>query len=343
MIAALLLAWLPAARAEACATWGSLELVGVIEAGSPDELSGLAASPTQDGVYWGHDDAGQGAAVYALSEDGAEIGRFIVDGATNTDWEDMAAGPCADGCACLFLSDAGDNDGVREEVSVVRVREPLGAAGLDDARTDPAETITVRDDDGPHDAEALLVDRRTGDGWLVAKDAAVARVYSLPGLPEAIDGDVLDAVLWGTLDLVAAGATDAAVTAGSVSPSGDRVALRTDTDVIVFDGPEGGGVEGALAVTPVAVAAETGAKGEAMTWSADGTALLLGDEGEHGALYLLACEDGVAEALVMDAELCLEDGKRCGCASAPGPAAGLLVALAGAWGRRRRRDSDQSH
>jgi hypothetical protein len=136
-----------------------------------DEVSGLAQSRTNPGVFWVHNDSGDEPRVYAVSRSGALLGSYTLARATAIDWEDMAIGPAADRRSYLYLADIGDNAGQRRSVRVYRVSEPVV-----DADQSPAvgtlSPVTAYDfvyDDGPRDAEGFMVDPLTGDFYVVSK------------------------------------------------------------------------------------------------------------------------------------------------------------------------------
>jgi hypothetical protein len=58
-----------------------------------NESSGLAASRSNPGIYWTHNDSGDEPFVYAFDATGESRGVFRVTGAQARDWEDMAVGP----------------------------------------------------------------------------------------------------------------------------------------------------------------------------------------------------------------------------------------------------------
>src|SRR5688572_29419145 len=112
--------------AQTCVAAGALvRLPGVVEA------SGAAASRRHPGVIWTHNDSGD-PAVFAFDAGGKARGRVTVSGATVTDWEDIALGPCPQG-SCLYIADIGDNDRARKQITIYRVPEPA----LDAQTTQP--------------------------------------------------------------------------------------------------------------------------------------------------------------------------------------------------------------
>jgi hypothetical protein len=64
------------------------------------ESSGIVASRKNPGIYWTHNDSGDGAYLYAFDREGRDRGRWTVRGATAIDWEDIAiAQDAKSGCA----------------------------------------------------------------------------------------------------------------------------------------------------------------------------------------------------------------------------------------------------
>ncbi len=136
--------------------------VARLQADGLDELSGLAASRTQPGVLYAIEDSGNPPDVLELDTRGRLRRTFRVSGAQNVDWEDVATRG-----GQVYVADIGDNDSVRDHVSIYRV-DPSGGAS---ARTD------LRYPDGPHDAEALIADPLRDDLVIVTKGLFGGRAY----------------------------------------------------------------------------------------------------------------------------------------------------------------------
>jgi hypothetical protein len=129
----------PASTPSAPALCGPLRsrVVAHVSAPGLTEASGLVLAR---GSLWTHDDSGGPATLFELSTRGKLLREVPVPGAANVDWEDIAARG-----GTLYVADIGDNAATREEIAVHRIP--------------PApERIALRYPDGPHDAEALLVD-----------------------------------------------------------------------------------------------------------------------------------------------------------------------------------------
>ena len=185
------------------------ETVGEIQS------SGLAASRTEDGVYYTHDDQGGRPVLYVFRDDGEYIGLQNIVGATNTDWEDLAPGPCpetVDAEACLWIADTGEADETRSQLTLWVVPESTRAS-------ESAVACNVVFPNGKQfDAEALLV---SPDGIvrIVTKEDDGAKVYRISA--PACDGGAAQ-----TLTLETELALDEKVTGGAMSRDGGTVVLR---------------------------------------------------------------------------------------------------------------------
>jgi hypothetical protein len=177
---------------------------GRVREPTANELSGLVRSPSRAGLLWSHDDSGAGPVLYGLRADGRVVARPTVTGAQAVDWEDIAAGPGPR----LYIGDIGDNGRSRSSIDVYRVAEPPPGA----TATAPAVRLRLRYPDGPHDAEALLVDPLRGDVIVVTKALGGATAYRAVDTTLRRVGDVPGARF---------------VTGGDVSAGGRVVALRS--------------------------------------------------------------------------------------------------------------------
>lgn len=232
------------------------------------ELSGLAVV---EGGLWAMADGGRRIQLHRLDPDTCAVVDSRTASVDPYDAEDVAVGP--DGT--LWVGDIGDNDQRRDTVAVIVV-PPRGEPVL--------HRLTYPD--GPHDAEALLVDAR-GVPTVVTKSVGVAGVYQPEGPLRGVGPTplvhVADVALpsSSTQGGPIGGLGSRTVTGGAVSTDGRVVALRTYTDAWLFPVPDGGGVADALRGTPVQVPLPGEPQGEALAFAADGT-LLSGSEARGG-------------------------------------------------------------
>ncbi len=253
---------------------------GLVAVASVDltETSGVAASRRLDGVLWGHDDSGGGAEVFAIGPDGADLGRYAIEGAEALDWEDMALGPAPGATGdVLYLADIGDNESARSSVTVYRAPEPQEAPTGAGGSIAGADTLTLVYPDGPRDAEALLADPVTGDLFVVSKEWSLrpTGAYRIPA--GAAPGAPI------TMERVATVALPGPelVTGGDVSADGSLIALRTYGGVLVWDRAPGQTLPEALTAEPCSAPVVAEAQGEAVAFAPDGRGYVTVSEGQN--------------------------------------------------------------
>jgi hypothetical protein len=270
----------------ACAGTLVASTPGNIASNAITELSGLVASRRSDGVWWGNNDSGDSARVFAFGDDGRDLGTYELSGATAVDWEDIAAGPGPTaGTNYLYAADIGDNARARTSVRVYRVAEPA----VDPNASAPAaqtltgvETLTLTYPDGAHDAEAFVVDPTSRALYIVTKESSgTAIVFRAPPDPAAGSTTTLTQVA--TVPLGAG--FGSLVTGADVTPAGDVVGLRTYTKVMLYRRATGGSLESAFTASTCAGKSATEAQGESIGFTRSGRGYVTASEGGHPALH----------------------------------------------------------
>ncbi len=246
-----------------------------IQAPRLDESSGITASHRRPGIFWTHNDSGDGPFLYTTDSLGSDLGRLRVEGAGAIDWEDISSGACTRSQGvCLFIADIGDNNARRPYVIIYVVPEPEPpSSAADTARVAAAEdTIVLRYPDHPHDAEALAV----VGGWLyiVTKDRtgppvlyrSPARVSGARVLAPVTVLPMSTGLLRGRL-----------ATGAALSPDGRVLVVRTYVSLHFFGVGDG---------TPIALTDPEGvvipvieAQGEGVCFDAQGRLVLIGERG----------------------------------------------------------------
>ena len=270
----------------AASTHGPVANASIVEA------SGIAASHLVDDVYWVHNDSGDSPArAFAVGGDGRDLGEYTVENADNYDWEDIAVGPGpAAGVSYLYLADIGGNIAPRTSLSVYRVPEPVvdpTAVPSTPKMLAGTEELTLTYPDGPHDAEGFMVDPVTGELFVVTKALDKAQVFRAPAnLPEG-STTVLTEVA-----TVRFGDLPGLVTGADVSPAGDVVALRTYTNVFMYQRPKGQPLEAAFAqqvclgaAPGLGTAPDQELQGEAIGFTRSGNGYVTLAEGSHPYLH----------------------------------------------------------
>jgi hypothetical protein len=276
-----------------------------------------------EGGLWAVSDGGRSVQVHRI--DRANCG--VIDTRTADvdpyDVEDLAVGP--DGA--LWVADIGDNDRLRDTVAVVVMPE------RGDARL---HRLTYPD--GPHDAEALLVDAR-GRPFVVTKE--VGRPAGLYRTAEPPQGEGPTPLLRvgelalpasDTLGGPAGGVGSRLITGAALSADGTVAAVRTYTDAWLFPVRDGDLVA-ALNQTPVRIPLPDEPQGEAVAFEPHGT-LLSGSETRRGvrgeiravgAAMALAGEPGPATSPLGTPEAAASE-----ITPDPGPPAWLPAMIGGA-------------
>lgn len=258
-----------------CAEWGAATRLGAFDS-ALEEISGLVASRSQPGVLYAHNDSGDSARFFAVTTTGKTITEFLVDGATNVDWEDLGLGACPAG-TCLFIGDLGDNTGTRTDLAVYRLTEPTG---LLDARVSTKKSIAsekfpfVYPDGAHYDAEALFVHPTTGRVYVVTKEGQGERSH-LFRFPSPMDSSTT-ATLEALGKLSVPTDTQPPVTAADVSPSGRSVLIRMG--LITVEYRVTGAFDDFKDLTPVVVPTVTEPQGEAVAYLADGLGFVTSTE-----------------------------------------------------------------
>lgn len=258
------------------------QTVGIVNESMVDEISGLAGSIRNPGVYWCHNDSGGGAYVYAMDSGGSLLARYLLSGAPGRDFEDIATyRDPATGKTWVYVADTGDNSqsgGPRYNIH--RFEEPYVAPtqGFVNRTLSNYETITVEYPDKSHDAESLFVDPLTGDLYLLTKRDVKSMVFRAPA---PLSTSTVNTMRYETTMQVTW------LLAADISPEGDRIITKTTDKIYLYDREPGESIKDALSGTPEQIPYVQEVKGEALAFD------------KHGDGFLTTSEmDGVEEVPV---------------------------------------------
>ncbi len=247
-------------------------VVATLASDQVKESSGLARGLANPGVFWTHNDSGDGPRLYAFGADGGARGVADLEGpdVRNVDWEDLSSFT-EDGRPFLLVADTGDNRLERDVCTLYVVPEPdLSAAG-GHATVTPSRTIRFRYEDGSHDCEAAAVDPTSGAVYLVTKVwSGKAGIYAV-ACRESTDDEPCRAVAIGTAGLPRATGMD-------FSADGLRAIVVTRGDAFEFArSPEETWAD-AFARKPRRVPLPHRKQGESICYGPDGATVYLTSE-----------------------------------------------------------------
>ncbi|HUE82423.1 MAG TPA: hypothetical protein VMM84_09955 [Pyrinomonadaceae bacterium] len=270
------------------AAYSSPTVLGTLQNPAINESSGLVASRTSPGLYWTHNDSGDGPFIYSFDAKGGTRGTWRVSGARARDWEDIAAGPGPQRQRnYLYIGDIGDNNERRADIVVYRVLEPIITAA--DARSTKArprqtaasEAFRLSYPDGKHDAEALMVHPTTGDVYIVTK-----KMFGRPGVyvARAPLNRTRVTVLTKLGEMSIPSIFGGMITGGDISPDRRRVALCDYTQGYELMLPRGAAFDTIWKQPLQRFALGSRKQGEAIAYRLDGRALLTTSEGRGSPL-----------------------------------------------------------
>ena len=254
-----------------------------------DESSGLVdAGPHVLTV----NDSGDDPVVYVVDRaSGETVGRTTYADEV-VDVEAMAAGP--DGT--LWVGDVGDNPASRSSIAVYAM--PMPRPG--DVTVDARRYVLVYQG-GPRDAEALLVNPRTGRLYVVSKSVFGGKVFEAPQQLSTERANVLRPV----------GDSGGLVTDGAFFPDGRFVALRSYSNLTVLT------ADGWRTVQGMPLPDQNQGEGLAMTPS--GRSVLISTEGAGSEVLAVPLSKAILDRLAEPASPSASESR----SPKPPPATGL--------------------
>jgi hypothetical protein len=266
------------------------------------EASGLAASFRHPGIYWVHNDSraffdspSTEPLLYAIDAEGRVRGELWVDRLKPYDWEAISAFRWK-GKSYLLIGDVGDNRARRGRgIRLDAVEEPSPVEGR--LHVKPAWTLRLTYPDGPRDAEAMAVDEAEEVIYILSKRDTPARLYRAPLLAGKGGSRKLE-YLGEIAELVAPLTTGIPSelkvlpfthqpTDMAFAPDGGEVAVLTYAHLYVFRRPAGLSWLEALRGTPEVIDLPGARQYEGLSYSRDGVAWLIVQEGEGSPVLRL--------------------------------------------------------
>ncbi|HEX8370153.1 MAG TPA: hypothetical protein VF604_16515 [Pyrinomonadaceae bacterium] len=278
-----------AANNQKSADYKEPKVVGTIDSDEISESSGLVNSPCQPDILWTHNDSGNSAFIFALDKTGKKLATFKVEGAKNTDWEDLAIRKEQSGCF-LYIGEIGNNSRSRGEFTVYKLKEPSVSGGTDSSKKNPlsteaAEAIKFEYPDIRHDAETLMVHPGSGDIYVLSKSVSSASaVYKLKAGFDSSKTNTLEKITDFTVPAIPNGL----LTGGSISPDGRRVVVCDYFAAYEIVLPkQAKNFDEIWKQKPQKIELGQRAQGEAIAYAADGKAIYANSEEKDSPLIMV--------------------------------------------------------
>ncbi len=232
-----------------------------------NELSGLAASQKSDTVLWTHNDSGSDPVIYTISTLGNSLEKFSLAGVEAVDYEDIAIGK-----GQIFLADIGDNEAIRDYLTVYHFPEPDHSV----TEINNIQKIQYTYPEGARDAETLLYDPVSDSLFVLSKREKNVSLFSLP--TEAKQPIVANYQL--TIPY-------RNFTSGDISPSGTEIIVKTYEIILYWKRDSSQTVAEAMAQEPIFLPYTPEPQGESLAWLANGRDFVTITEKNRGERVLL--------------------------------------------------------
>jgi hypothetical protein len=216
-----------------------------------NEISGIADSRANPGFLWGQEDSGNPPQIYLVNYNGTVTKKIYINGATNRDWEDMALSG-----SDIFVAETGDNNLAYSDYSFYKFPEPLSTA--DTVRN--VDAIRFKYADGPHDAEAFLIDPVSKDIYIITKRDNPSKVFKL-AYPYSLTS-LNTATEVGSLPYNG-------VVSAAISADGREIIIKTYPAVLYYKRSSSESIAQALQKTFTALPYKMEPLGEAITFAND--------------------------------------------------------------------------
>lgn len=250
--------------------------MGTVENSEIDEASGLVASRQNPGVLWTHNDSGGSNAIFAMDEEGRNLGTYTVRRAINRDWEDIAIGKNpTSGVDEVYVADIGDNRLINNIKQIYVVSEPVVSL------TQKAETAELNlsqiisftyPDNLKYDAETLLFDQQSSTFYVITKkkpqnEEDFERIFAVE---YSSDSEIQVATYVGNVAIPSDKMIHYGATGGDISPDGNFILIKNYQAIYIWQ-RRGLSIPETLRQPSIKVPYIMEPQGEAVAWRYDGS------------------------------------------------------------------------
>jgi len=279
----------------------SMQRTGWLKSSELYEASGMQASFSREGDFFVHNDEGE-PVIYAIDENGTDLGMVILVPAKNKDWEDITSVPVDNG-RWMVAGDIGDNRAKRKYIKLYFFEEP--SPGKNDryaGRQDLQHTLVLTYPDGPRDCESMAYDPVDKQILLLSKRDKPPRLYAVD-IETALTQMQAELTFLGPTSKLRpptlsdrarfGGRTDfiSQPTGLDISSDGTRAAIITYRSLYLYHREPGEDWISALQKKPTEVVGPPAVQNEAIAFSADGKAIFITTEKKPTPLYRFEWSD----------------------------------------------------
>lgn len=240
------------------------------------EASGIAASRKNPGYFWVTNDSdASGPILYLIDSLGKGKKEYVLGGAVQRDWEDLAVVGEADGSATVYVADFGDNFQNNPNYAIYWFKDLAITSNPYTVLTDVSK-LTFHLPDGYHDMETLLIDQKSKDIFVISKRENSKRLYKIPAA-KVLNGTTVTAEYIQDLTFSTPFTSDAKIqqayflTGGSISPDNSEILVRNYIGIYYWKRKTGESIPEALLRPAKAVPYQMEQQGEGVTFSINGT------------------------------------------------------------------------
>lgn len=224
------------------------------------EVSGIAASINNPGLFWVHNDSGGEPEVYLIDKSLKIVLTCRLEGIENRDWEDITIGPGPEaGKQYIYVGEIGDNVARYQYKMIYRFEEPvLGEES--EIKVSAFDTIVFSLEDQRKDTETLLIDPASKALYVISKREEPVWIYELqnPSKP----ADTLVAKKLFSMPLTQ-------IVGGDLSPDGKSILLKNYEHIYYWSSDAAKPLKEILKAEFSEVPYELEPQGEALTWARD--------------------------------------------------------------------------
>ncbi|RXK46803.1 hypothetical protein [Aquirufa rosea] len=153
---------------------------GVLENIEIDEASGMVASRLNPELFWVVNDSQDLNRIFLIDRYGIGKVEFLLQGAQNRDWEDLAYWYKSPQESYVYVADIGDNRQEYGSYFIYRFKEfDISSTDMVTRIIKQVEKVEIVLPDGSKDMECMLVDQLNGDIYLISKRDDKKRLYRI--------------------------------------------------------------------------------------------------------------------------------------------------------------------